>query len=177
MEKKKRYSISYRKALEADRAFLLSLYISTRDDLTRSLTYLPEQELRSLIETQYTFQDRHYKSYYPKAECFVIQILGKDIGRLYIDNSSGHLWIIDITIDEAYRHKGIGRNVMEEMISKARKNKKEVKLHVAKNNSAIHLYKQLGFVTDGERDLYYSMTRRIEKIETEYQSKECLISQ
>ncbi len=65
--------------------------------------------------------------------------------------------ILQFQLLPAHQGKGIGRRLLKDIISKAQKNNKSVKLNVLKKNPAFRLYKQLGFEVIGEDKLEYFM--------------------
>lgn len=76
------------------------------------------------------------------------------VGFIHIQLTCDELSVIDVVVDPRYRRKGIGKELMEYVISKY--NHKRIILEVAANNtSAIKFYKSLGFVKFSERKGYY----------------------
>lgn len=159
----RKHKISFRPVSERDKSFLLDLYSSTRDDVRLYRHQLLDSEKDAFIRMQFEAQDRHYKKYYPDADFLIIQSHKKDIGRLYLEEWTSEIRIIDITISPAHRSKGIGRTIMSDVIGKAEAKGKAVSIHVAKNNRAMHLYEQLGFEVTGGTEVYHLMKRSLVK--------------
>lgn len=81
---------------------------------------------------------------------------GVIIGQLTLQGgkrrSIRHVATLGITIAADWRGQGVGRRLMEEAIAYARDSSiiKRIELHVfARNQPAIRLYEQCGFVTEG----------------------------
>lgn len=75
--------------------------------------------------------------------------LEKLVGALIINNTgmSGYIpehILVYVAVDQAYRGKGFGRQIVEQAIADC---SGEVKLHVEYENPAKHLYERLGFTT------------------------------
>lgn len=82
----------------------------------------------------------------------VLEINDKVVGTSEITlskNAEAHVGSLGISIDEEYRHQGIGKKLMEQILDEAKKNLeglKIVRLSVFANNPvAIKLYEELGF--------------------------------
>lgn len=75
------------------------------------------------------------------------------IANLYIQpyKKLAHQCLFAIIVDEKYRGKGIGRKLLEELISLGKEKFKLEMIHleVYEGNPAIHLYQRLGFVQYG----------------------------
>ena len=152
-------NISYRTVKESDREFLFRLFESTRDDIRKHATKLSYVEQTELIRMQFQAQDKHYKKFYPDAEFLIIKSRNKDIGRLYIEEWPSQIRIIDITIDPKFRGKGLGGQIMADIIRKSESKGKATSIHVAKDNRALNLYNRLGFEIDGGTEVYHLMVR------------------
>ncbi len=150
------HHIGLRKAKEVDRPFLLKLYTSTREDL--NITGWTNDQRSAIVEMQFDFQTRHYKAYYPDAFIYIIQNDQNDVGRLYIEEETEELNIIDISILEEYRSRGIGTIILSGIINSASAKKKSVRLQVVKSNRALKLYTRLGFSIIEETEMHYYMS-------------------
>lgn len=78
----------------------------------------------------------------------------------YIDEQTPE---IAIALFEAYRGKGIGTQMMEQMIVLMKsKGYAQVSLSITKGNPAVRLYERLGFLTIDENEEDYIMLMRLE---------------
>ena len=99
-----------------------------------------------------TFYDKHIFSYLARCcEFLVYESIGEGMGGYIIfDPKDGHL--ISIAVDPSHRKKGIGKNLMEEVLKKYER----VWLEVRKSNTiAQSFYEKLGFVKTGVISNYY----------------------
>ena len=161
MKTGKNSKISYRTVEGKDRPFLLHLYAGTRYDVHEHMINVTPEQKDEFIRMQFEAQDAHYQKHYPDAQFLIIQHRKKDVGRLYMEEWPSQIRVMDITIDDSYRGKGIGETVMLEVIKKAEKKGKSTSIHVAKDNRALNLYHRLGFEIDGGTDVYHLMVKRV----------------
>jgi ribosomal protein S18 acetylase RimI-like enzyme len=128
----------------------------------KDVIYLPQ--VRVYWDNWGTGKDDH---------CLVVIVDDKIAGAVWIRTFDGelkgcgyideHTPEIAIALFEAYRGKGIGTQMMEQMISLIKsKSYAQVSLSITKGNPAIRLYERLGFQTVDENDEDYIMLLRLE---------------
>src|SRR5215210_959506 len=105
--------------MEADRAFLVDLYASTRAD-ELALVDWDDAAKRAFIEHQFSAQDQHYREHYPGATLDVIEVDGRPAGRLYVYRGEEDIRIMDIALAPAFRGRGIGTDLLEQLMAEAR---------------------------------------------------------
>jgi GNAT superfamily N-acetyltransferase len=142
------FGISYRLKSEDDAPFIERLYASTRAEL--AITGWPEALKRQFIAQQQFAQDRHFELCHPQAEWLLIERRGEPIGRLYVEDRGGALWLIDIALMPESQGRGIGTAVLRDLLDQAREAGKPVWLAVFKTNPARRLYERLGFTPVGD---------------------------
>lgn len=140
----------------ADREFLLELYASTREQELAQVDW-EDGVKRAFLEHQFKAQDEHYRSNYPGATLDVIEVDGQRAGRLYVHRGEEDIRIMDIAVAPAFRGRGIGTELIEELIAEARASERSVSIHVEMQNPARSLYDRLGFVPVGEHGVYVLM--------------------
>ena len=118
--------------------------------------WTPEQKA-AFLEMQFNAQWSHYEQYYPQAAFLVIERDGKPIGRIYIDRGTDEICLVDIALIPEARGKGLGRELIEEILDEARQTGKRVAIHVERFNPAMRLYERLGFKAVEENGVYYLM--------------------
>lgn len=136
-----------------DIPFLCKVYKSTRMDEFNGVGW-SERELDSFLTSQFEFQHKFYQQNWPNANYEIILEGGNRIGRIYHDTREDEIRVIDIALLPEYRGKGIGGQIMKDIIAKARSLGKTVRIHVEKLNSAMSLYKRLGFKQIGGTEVY-----------------------
>ena len=137
-----------------DLAFLCELYASTRRE-EMALSGWPEDQIEDFLKQQFQAQHVFYQEHFRHA-CFdlILDGSGRPIGRLYLEETGKEFRIIDIALLPDSRRKGIGGDIMKELIARASKVGKSITIHVEQNNPAMSLYLRLGFQKKEERGLY-----------------------
>jgi ribosomal protein S18 acetylase RimI-like enzyme len=148
--------LQMRPSTEADQAFLLGLYHSTRDDL------LSEQAdpamLTGLMAMQYQMQDRAYREMHPDAGHWLVLSDGYAIGRMILAQYPQHFHLLDISLLPERRQSGHGTALLKALMKYAAMAGKSVSLYVGRHNSlAFQLYLRLGFVPDASDPLQIRM--------------------
>ena len=148
--------ITFRPITESDQNFLFELYASTRQDEVAQ-TGWSDFEQENFLRQQFLAQHQFYTEQFATAEFKIIQQNKKPIGRLYLDYREDEIRVIDIALLPAHRNKGIGSNLLSDILSKAKRLNKPVRIHVERYNPALNMYHRLGFVKIGDTGVYYLM--------------------
>jgi ribosomal protein S18 acetylase RimI-like enzyme len=143
---------------EADRAFLVGLYASTREEELAQVGW-DEPLKRAFVEQQFSAQDAHYRANYPGASLDVIEVEGAPAGRLYVHRGPSDIRIMDIALAPPFRGRGIGTALLQELMEEADASRRKLSIHVEMNNPARSLYDRLGFRPAGEHGVYVLMER------------------
>jgi ribosomal protein S18 acetylase RimI-like enzyme len=146
-------NIERRAITPEDREFLIELYAASRE---RELVQLPwtDEAKRGFIEMQFDAQDKYYREHYPDAEFTLLSIDGVAAGRFYVHRRADELRIVDIALLEEFRNRGIGGELMNEILAEGVSKALPVRIHVERDNPAQRLYKRLGFEKIGESGVY-----------------------
>ncbi|MEM7213548.1 MAG: GNAT family N-acetyltransferase [Pseudomonadota bacterium] len=145
--------LSYRPASDSDRPLLARIYASTRADEVASTGWSPEQQ-QQFLQMQFEAQDAHYREHYPDALWLVIQKGILPAGRLYLEDWTRELRIIDIAILPEFRGKGWGEAILRDLMDATGATERNVSIHVEKTNPAMRLYTRLGFKTAEDKGVY-----------------------
>jgi ribosomal protein S18 acetylase RimI-like enzyme len=150
--------VRLRPVVDADRAFLVELYGSTREDELAQVQW-DDGARRAFVEHQFAAQDAHYRANYPGATLDVIEVDGAPAGRLYVHRGPGDIRIMDIALAPEFRGRGIGSGLLRSLIDEAEASGRKLSIHVERNNPARSLYDRLGFQPAGEHGVYVLMER------------------
>jgi GNAT superfamily N-acetyltransferase len=151
--------VSYRVSTDADVALLAAIYASTRLEEVASTGWTEEMQQQFLAH-QADAQHRHYQRHYPDAEWLVIERGGEAIGRLYLEQWSNEIRLIDIALLPHARGGGIGGAILADLMDMSRAAGKALSIHVERNNPAMRLYLRLGFARIDEHGIYDLMEWR-----------------
>jgi ribosomal protein S18 acetylase RimI-like enzyme len=148
-----------RRAVEpSDAAFVRELFAGSREDLAM----LPPAVRESLIDVQFRARRGQYAVSFPDARHQLIVVGGEAVGELLVDDGTDAVRIVDITVHEHYRGRGIAAAVLSEELATADRAGVPVRLSVWSTNAvARRLYERLGFavVASGEDSGYIEMQR------------------
>jgi len=149
-------SITLRPIRETDLPFLASLYASTRAAELEQLDWREEQK-RTFLSQQFRAQHEHYRASFPRARFLVIERRGNPIGRIYLDQRTDEIRLIDIALLPEHRGQGLGTAMTDRLLAAAGRLGIPVRLHVETFNPAYRLYERLGFKWKEDRGVYQFM--------------------
>lgn len=147
-------------AEKEDLPLLFRIYSSTRIDIWEYEHWRAEEKLR-MIEQQFVIQHKAYMGGYESPEFYIICRCGQDIGRLYLEQRTTEIRIIDIALLPEFRNNGVGTALLKDIIAYGRQLRRIVSIHVEKNNPALSLYQRLGFVKTNDIPFYDLMETQI----------------
>lgn len=131
-----------------DDGFLRALYAATREQEIAATGWdatLAERFLRMQFDAQHGF----YHQQHPNAQFDVVVFDGEAVGRLYVARSAECLLVLDIALLPAWRGRGLGSCLLQDLQEQARRGGKRVTLHVDLENRALAWYRRLGFQEKG----------------------------
>jgi ribosomal protein S18 acetylase RimI-like enzyme len=152
-------AISLRPYRDLDREFLFKLYASTRADELAAFGWPPAQ-LEAFLLMQFTAQQRWYAMSYAQAEHHIIEQDGTPIGRMMVSRQEPAAVLIDIALLPEQRGKGIGGELIQQLIQQCDQQKLGLRLQVLRGNPALRLYQRLGFTQTGQDQIYIQMERQ-----------------
>jgi ribosomal protein S18 acetylase RimI-like enzyme len=116
------------------------------------------ETISAFLEQQFQAQHIYYQQHYLNAEFLIIQVDGQAAGRLYLDRRPAEFRIVDISLLPEFRGRGLGEIILKSILAEAGKIKTPVRIHVERNNPALHLYERLGFrMIDDSHAIYLLM--------------------
>lgn len=142
-----------------DRAFLLELYGSTRQEELSVVPWDAAQKA-AFIAFQFSAQDHDYRQKFPDAAYQVICVGERSIGRLYVARRPDEIRVLDIALLPEYRGGGIGTRLLSALLAEAAASGRPVRLHVEARSAARRLYERLGFLANGETPFHTAMEWR-----------------
>lgn len=150
--------VTLRPETSDDIPFLLAVYASTRADEMAMVPWTREQK-EQFVQMQFGFQRKHYlENYldnYGGATFDIVMVEGCAAGRLYVLRGPSEIRIIDIALLPEYRGRGIGGELLTEILTEAQDRGLIVSIHVERQNPALRLYRRLGFQCAGEQGPVY----------------------
>ena len=151
--------IRFRPIQEQDLPFLFQLYASTRAE-ELAVTPWSDEEKHAFLEMQFNAQHQFYQERFAAAQFDLILLAEQPIGRLYLDRRDDEIRIIDIALMPEQRNRGIGGQLLSDLLNEAAQAELPLRIHVEQNNPALRLYQRLGFQHVEENGVYYLMEAR-----------------
>lgn len=143
-----------------DDEFLLAVYNSTRADELAQVNWAPGQK-EVFVRWQFDLQRKEYDTRYPQARYQVVIVNDQPAGRIWIGEDETQIRLLDIGLLEEFQNRGIGTNLVRELIAEAKKKNKPLRHMVfVLNNNAHRFYERLGFVTIEDNGGYKHMEWR-----------------
>ena len=139
-----------------DQVFCRNLYTATRA-WEFAGTGLPQEAIAQLLAGQFDAQTQFFRTQHPNAQHAIIQQHGEDIGLFYVDDSSPHMHLLELSIVPDRQGRGIGTQVLPAARDTAHAAGRSMSLSVAKHNPAQNLYARLGFGVTGDTGTHWTM--------------------
>jgi N-acetylglutamate synthase-like GNAT family acetyltransferase len=142
-----------------DDEILCHIYSRTRTEELAQLTDWTSTQKETFLRSQFTAQHTYYQNNYKGAHFWVIEYRSQIIGRLYLHTryEGEAMRIIDITILPEWRHRGIGTQILLDVMEFAAGMNRSVTIHVESFNPAMKLYKKLGFALVSQTNGVYHL--------------------
>jgi ribosomal protein S18 acetylase RimI-like enzyme len=151
--------ITLRAVREPDDPFLFELYATTRASEMALVPWTNTQK-QAFLQMQFTAQKNSYAKEYPDAQHAVICRDEEPVGRLYLARCQDCFRILDITVADRCRNKGIGSSVLKEILQEAIQAGKPTTIYVERVNPSMRLFERLGFSIASVRDFTVLLERR-----------------
>lgn len=153
------YTITFRPYTEADLHFIQTVYASSREPEMALVDWAEEQKT-TFLNMQCAAQLDHYGRHYHHATHEIILLQDEPIGRIYINRPPNEIRLMDITLLSAYRNRGIGSQIMADLLHESDKTQRPVTLHVEIiNPDAYRWYERLGFTAVSQPGIHIFMER------------------
>lgn len=151
-------SSTLRPVSSSDEPFLVELYASTRAEEMALVPWSGEQK-QAFLQMQFEAQDRCYRERYPNASFDLIKLNDSPVGRLYVAELSDEIRIIDLTFLPAHFDPQLFEALIEEILQKAERIGKSVRIHLENYNPQTEIFVRLGFRKIGEHGIYFLWQR------------------
>lgn len=149
-------SYSLRPIEDDDWELLYRIYASTRESEMRRVPW-SEAEKENFLRFQFHAQRTYYDEHFADAEFSIIEHREVAVGRLYLDRRPDEIRLVDIALLPESRGKGLGGEILADVLAEGRRKGLLVRIHVEHNNPAMTLYRRLGFEKIEEQGVYWLM--------------------
>lgn len=135
-----------RPAEAADAAFARDLYLATSRTHLASAGSWDEGWTRA-----------RFRIVYKRSESWILCMGPEAVGWLQVGETSRQVVLHQIHLLPAYRDRGFGSRLVQELQAQAEAARKPIVLAVLRPNPAVEFYRRLGFVITGEDDRVFRM--------------------
>lgn len=137
-----------------------SLRPATEDDFELQWE-LHRTTMRDYIEQTWGWDDEQQLKFqrerFVPEQMQVIQVDGEDAGLLLVQRRDDAIVLASIKIAPEHQSRGVGSQIIEEILAEAEERGLPVELRVLKVNPARGLYERLGFAVVEETETHYRM--------------------
>jgi ribosomal protein S18 acetylase RimI-like enzyme len=151
--------INLRSTMPEDMEFLCRVYASTRTE-ELALTDWSDDQKAAFLRMQFDAQHRYYLEHYAQAQRYIIELDGAPAGRLYLDYRAAEVRIVDIALLPEFRSRGVGTQLLRDVLTEGQRRNLPVTIHVEQFNPALRLYERLGFRRVEDRGVYFFLEWR-----------------
>ncbi len=148
--------ISLRAITIEDEQFLFAVYTSTRADELARVDWNAAQK-EAFLQMQFRMQTNYYNEHFSDAIFQIVLLDEQPIGRLYVHRKVDEIRVIDIALLPEVRGRGIGSELLNQILDEAQTSNLPVSIHVERMNPAMRLYERLGFCFLAEHGIYHLM--------------------
>jgi GNAT superfamily N-acetyltransferase len=149
-------AIRLRPEREEDEPLLSELFASTREE-ELALTGWDAGTRAAFLDQQFKAMRRGYRDMFPKGRFSIITVEEVPVGRLVVNRAPSEIHLVDIVISAAWRNRGIGGSIMQELLAEARSAGVPITLQVFKGSRADNFYRRYGFSLARETEMYIEM--------------------
>ena len=116
-----------------------------------------EELMKPYVELTHKWNEVKFRESFDFEHTNIIQINNQNIGMLKVEQRDGYTFLGDIQIKKEFQGRGIGSQIINDLIEKSIFQGLPIRLKVLKGNPAIRLYQRLGFTVANELDNSYEM--------------------
>jgi len=145
--------------------FIDRIRVRNATDADFDLTFqIKKTSIKPYIEKIWGWEDAvqiefHIKDFKPEKIKILLDENNDAIGLLITTEDDTHIYIQSLLLCENAQGKGIGTEILHELIKQAKSKSKQIELQVFKvNKRAKALYERLGFSTTGQTAFHYRMS-------------------
>lgn len=142
--------VSLRPATRGDYDFLWWLHCATMKPYVEKTWGWDEQ-----------WQAQYFRDRFDPAAREIVEDDGVPIGCISVERREGSIFLAVIKIAPDHQNRGIGTELIRDLLNEADGRGVPVELQVLKVNPARRLYERLGFAVIGETETHYLMRRRL----------------
>ena len=134
--------VERRAVVAADEPFLRALYASTRPEVAD----WPDAAREAFLAQQFEAQRRGWSEMFPGSVHELILFGGEPAGRIWVQRTDSQCLIVDLALVPERRRRGIGTEVVQEVLAVSDRDGVPTRGHVERTNTAsLAFWLRLGF--------------------------------
>ena len=134
--------VERRPVVDGDEPFLRALYASTRPEVAD----WPDDARDAFLAQQFDAQRVGYSDMFPGSTHEMILFGGEPVGRVWVDRTERDCLIVDIALVPEWRRRGIGTDVVREILAVSDRDGVPTRAHVERTNlPSLAFWSRLGF--------------------------------
>lgn len=138
-------TLQLRPVSASDEQFLLSVYMSTREEELAQAEWQPGQK-DLFVRWQFELQRQEYGARFPDAQYHVIMVDQQPAGRFWVGADHEQIRLLDIALLPEFQNRGVGTALLRLLMDEASRTGKALRHMVfVLNNNAERFYERLGF--------------------------------
>jgi ribosomal protein S18 acetylase RimI-like enzyme len=141
--------VTVRPSRDDDNRFVSDIFKEDRRGAFASAGLGNEQQ-DAILSMQFSARERGYSNDFTNLERSVIVIGETPVGCLSVARSPREITLVDIALLPSYRGRGIGTELILNLMAEGARSGRPVRLSVSRENRAIGLYLRLGFAAKAE---------------------------
>ena len=132
--------LTRRLAAEPDKPFLWEAVRQAYEDVV----------VRQFGQWDEDLQESDFNEKWEHADFEVVEVAGERVGAIWTTDEGEYLRLREVFLLPDYQGKGIGTQLIEQELARARRQHKPLRLRVLRENRARALYERLGFTVSSE---------------------------
>jgi ribosomal protein S18 acetylase RimI-like enzyme len=142
-----------------DEPFIRRLMIETLTDQLAAWSW-PDDVRERLLDAQYRIRRQGFRASTGDSPGTIVLIEGKPVAWYVAAEFDDEIRLVNIVVETADRGKGIGSEILRQLLHDSDRSRKSLRLSVAMNNQrASELYARFGFRQTGNDGTHYFMER------------------
>ena len=133
---------------------------TTRPAIESDLEWLDpfyEELMKPYVELTHRWDQGKFRESFSPEDTQIIQFNNQDIGMLKVEQRDEYIYLGDIQIKREFQRRGIGSQIINDLIQKSNSKALPIRLRVLKGNPAMKLYQRLGFTVVNEFNNCYEL--------------------
>jgi GNAT superfamily N-acetyltransferase len=154
---------AYDRSATAKRTMQYTTRPATGDDC-EAMMRIGHEGIRPYVEELWGWdqadQEARFREHFDPELFSIVQVDGIGVGYLKVEHRDDHVFLAGIFIDAGHRRRGLGSQLISDLIAQCRSDGLPLRLRVLRPNPCHQLYRRLGFEEIGATEAHIMMEHR-----------------